>query len=582
MIVSVHNLHLSYGLKKVLDNVSFSFTEESKIGIIGLNGQGKSSLLKVIAEIEVPDSGFITKPQDIKIAYLPQIPNFSEHITIDEYIKKVCRENKALKDFEIIGLLNKFSLKDHNLFIDELSGGMQKCLSMAVSFLCNCDCLLLDEPTNHLDNEMILWLEKYLIRYKGSILMVTHDRYFLERITNVMYELDRGKITVYKGNYQDYLEQKALNLELEKNRLHKLRQLYKQELEWMRKGVEARRTKKKDRIERFQALASMNLKETDEKLDLINMKSYLGKQTIEFKNVTYGYNNRILASECSFYLNRFDRLCLVGDNGCGKSTLFNLILNNLKPLSGEIIIGPTVKIGYFKQVIPKADENMLVIDYIKEVAPTLKTVNGYITASELLERFLFDSNAQYSKINTLSGGERRRLELLRVLMSAPNVLLLDEPTNDLDIYTLEILENFLDEFAGACIIISHDRYFIDKVNTRIMYFKDQKIVESILDIHQVLELINQKNEVKEVKNTFKKEVKKIKLSYFEKQEWDNIEEELEDLTNKIAQIDENIALNSSNYVKVMELHDEKMKLDKLLEAKLERYEYLEYIVKQGG
>lgn len=468
ILLSAQNISKTYMERKVLDNVSFFLNEGDKVGIIGINGTGKSTLLRILAGAEESDSGNVIRTSGVRISYLPQIPEFAPHGSVLEQVMlHLPADLKEAKEFEAKSILGKLGITDVSRDIGTLSGGERRRAGIAAALIQPSDVLLLDEPTNHIDNETVQLLEEQLQKYRGAIVMVTHDRYFLNRITRKIVEVDRGSLFSYDGNYSTYLEQKAQREADAEAQERKNRSLYRQELEWIRRGVRARGTKSKDRIERFHVLENREIPAEQEKMQLQSVSSRLGKKTVELEGVSTSIDGKLLLHDFSYKLPRDARIGIVGHNGAGKSTLIKLICGALQPDSGSITLGDTVRIGYFSQECESMDPTQRVIEYIRETADRIQTPEGTVTAATMLERFLFTPELQWNRIEKLSGGERKRLYLLKVLMSAPNVLLLDEPTNDLDITTLTILEDYLRNFAGAVIAISHDRYFLDKMASEI-------------------------------------------------------------------------------------------------------------------
>ena len=566
MLISVNNLSKTNGIKNIVDNVSFSIEETDKIALIGINGTGKSTLLKIIAGIETYQGDIIQK-KDLQISYLPQNSDFNSNNTIIRQVYDIIDQNKV-NEYEIKAILNKLGITNHEQLIKELSGGQQKRVALAITLLKPCDLLILDEPTNHLDNEMIEYLEKYLIKFNKAIFMVTHDRYFLERVTNKIMEIDRSKIYEYEANYSKFLDLKAKREEeaLASERKRKL--FLKKELEWVRAGIQARTTKSKERLQRFEQLNSVADIQTINQVEIINTASRLGKKTIELKNISMHYDN----------------LSILGVNGCGKSTLLKIIAKELKPSNGEVIYGDTIKIGYFKQMSDDLDENVRVIDYIKQTSNNLKTLEGNFSAKQMCERFLFDSNLQHAYISRLSGGEKRRLYLLNILMQAPNVLLFDEPTNDLDITTLAILEDYLDSFNGIVITVSHDRYFLDRICDGLFVFKNKQITYCNGGYSSYVNIDDKSSKTKG-DGAFKyKEQKKlqklnqIRLSSKEKQELESMESIILDLEQQVEILNEQMNEYQNDFKKLTELSNQRDNLTEQLEIKNERW--LELLEKQ--
>ena len=534
MLITASHITKYNNLKCIVDDVSFTINEQDKIALIGVNGTGKSTLLKMIYDRE-NYQGDILKKKDIQISYLSQNPHFQDDYSVLKQVYEYVGHD--IPDYEVKAILNKFGITNYEQHMKELSGGQQKRVALAITLLKPCDLLLLDEPTNHLDNEMIEYLEKYLMKFHKAIFMVTHDRYFLERITNKIFELDRTKIYEYEANYSHFLELKAQREEIALSTQRKRKLFLKKELEWVRAGVQARSTKSKDRLQRFEELNNQKDIEKIQNVEMLSVSSRLGKKTIELEDVSMSYDH-LLFEPFSYHFKRNDRVGILGKNGCGKSTLLNIIAGIIKPTYGQVIIGDTIKIGYFKQGHGDMDPSMRVIDYIKETANVLKTSDGQLSAKQMCEKFLFESDMQYTPIERLSGGEKRRLYLLKILMSAPNVLLLDEPTNDLDIMTLQILEDYLDHFNGIILTVSHDRYFLDRICDELFVFKDQKITYHIGGYSEYIDLESSSKKTKVTTSQAPRErKKKIKLSYKEKQELDTLEQLVPQLEQQIKDID---------------------------------------------
>lgn len=582
MLMSVNNLSKTNGIKNIVDRVSFSIEETDKIALIGINGTGKSTLLKIIAGIETYQGDIIQK-KDLQISYLPQNPDFNSHNTIIKQVYEMIDQNKV-NEYEVKAILNKLGITNHDQLIKELSGGQQKRVALAITLLKPCDLLILDEPTNHLDNEMIEYLEKYLIKFNKAIFMVTHDRYFLERVTNKIMEINRSKIYEYEANYSKFLDLKAKREEeaLASERKRKL--FLKKELEWVRAGVQARTTKSKERLQRFEQLNSIADIQTINQVEMINTASRLGKKTIELKNISMHYDNLTLFNNFSYLFKRTDRIGILGVNGCGKSTLLKIIAKELNPSNGEVIYGDTIKIGYFKQMSDDLDENMRVIDYIKQTSNDLKTLEGTFSAKQMCERFLFDSSLQHTYISRLSGGEKRRLYLLNILMQAPNVLLFDEPTNDLDITTLAILEDYLDSFNGIVITVSHDRYFLDRICDALFIFKNKQITYCNGGYSSYVNIDDKSSKAKgdgALKYKEQKRLQKqnqVRLSSKEKQELESMESIILDLEEQIEIFNEQMNEYQNDFKKLTELSNQRDHLTEQLEAKNERW--LELLEKQ--
>ena len=622
-LITLENITKSYSEKILVNNISLGINEGDKIGLIGVNGTGKSTLLKIIAGVEEADSGNITKPNKVRIEYLPQNPYYDESATVLEQVfKGTSSEMKLLCDYqkvldklsleyndslnnELIKLqdkidslklwdleseaktvLTKLGVNNFNQKVAELSGGQRKRISLASALITPCELLILDEPTNHLDNDTISWLEEYLNNKNISLLMITHDRYFLDRVTNRIIELDRGKLFSYDGNYSVFLEKKIERLALESSMEQKRQNLIRTELAWVRRGARARTTKQKARLQRFDELVNDVPTYRKDNLDISTASSRLGKKIIEIHNISKSFGDKKVIKNLEYALSRVDRIGIIGKNGMGKSTLINILNGKLKPDSGHIEIGETVKIGCFSQDDSHMNLDMRAIDYVKEVSDYIETSDGQkITASQMCERFLFDGTMQYTHIRKLSGGERRRLHLLRTLMSAPNVLLLDEPTNDLDIETLNRLEDYLDEFPGVVICVSHDRYFLDRICNKIFAYEGLGNINiytgnySEYLVYKETHPVEVENvEIKPTSNSTKKEKpknnKKLKFTFNEQREFDTIDDDIALLEDKIQSIDDNLDKYSTDFTKLQEMLDEKSALEKELEHKYERWEYL--------
>ena len=582
MLISVKNLSKTNGIKKIVDEVSFSIEENDKVALIGINGTGKSTLLKILANQETYQGEIIQK-KDITISYLPQNPDFNENNTVIEQVCDTIDQSKV-NEYEIKAMLNKLGITNHQQLIKQLSGGQQKRVALAITLLKPCDLLILDEPTNHLDNEMIEYLEKYLIKFNKAIFMVTHDRYFLERVANKIIEIDRCKIYEYKANYSKFLDLKAKREEEALANQRKRKLFLKKELEWIRAGVQARSTKSKERIQRFEQLNNIDDIQTVNKVEMINVASRLGKKTIELKNISVQFDDLILFNNFSYLFKCTDRIGIIGVNGCGKSTLLKIIAKELKPTNGEVIYGDTIKIGYFKQTCDDLDENMRVIDFIKQTSNNLITLEGTFSAKQMCERFLFDSSLQHTYISRLSGGEKRRLYLLNILMQAPNVLLFDEPTNDLDITTLAILEDYLDSFNGIIITVSHDRYFLDRICDSLFVFKDRQITycnggySSYLDISNSISKTKGDGALRYKEQKMLQKQQQIKLTSKEKQELEAMEGIILDLEQQIETINDKMNEYQNDFNKLIELSNLRDDLVKQLDSKNERW--LELLEKQ--
>lgn len=582
ILLSAQNISKTYMERKILDQVSFFLNEGDKVGIVGINGTGKSTLLRILAGAEEADSGTVVRTGGVRISYLPQIPAFAPHGSVLEQVMLHLPEDlKEAKVFEAKSILGKLGISDVQKDIGTLSGGERRRAGIAAALIQPSDVLLLDEPTNHIDYETVQLLEEQLKKYRGAIVMVTHDRYFLNRITRKIVEVDNGKLYTYEGNYSTYLEQKAQREADAEAKERKNRTLYRQELEWIRRGVRARGTKSKDRIARFQELENRERPAEAEKLQMQSVSSRLGKKTVSIEHLTKSIAGKKLIRDFSYQLPRDARIGIVGRNGAGKTTLLRLLHGELQPDSGSVILGDTVQIGYFSQECEKMDPQQRVIDYIRETADRIQTPDGTVTASAMLERFLFTPELQWNRIEKLSGGERKRLYLLKVLITAPNVLLLDEPTNDLDITTLTILESYLEQFQGAVITISHDRYFLDKMASEIWEITGDGTVQryngNFSDYMEKAAPQSVESPVKkqgEKKTRSGTNLRKLRFSYQEQREYDTIDADIAALEEQIAETDAESGRCSSDYVKLQELAEKKTDLEQQLEAKMERWVYL--------
>lgn len=623
-ILQVENLYKTYGDKVLFDHISFTIEEKQRIGLIGVNGTGKSTLLKVIARIESADEGEITHANSMRVEYLPQDPELTEGLTVleqiyygDAEIMKVMRDYElALSELELEPeneaklkylmqmqqkmdehdaweantvaktVLTKLGITDFSKQVTHLSGGQKKRVAIAKALIQPADLLILDEPTNHLDNETIEWLEGFLAGYRGSILLITHDRYFLNRVTNQIFELDQGKLYTYSGNYEVFLEKKAERETNAEQAETKRQNLLRRELAWIRRGAKARSTKQKARIDRFEELKEQKGPTAKKDLDFAIGSTRLGKKVIELEHISKSYDGRTLISDFSYLVTPGERLGIIGPNGSGKSTLLNIIAGRIPADQGTIEVGETVKIGFYTQEHEEMDENLRVVEYIKETAEIVHTIDGQIiTAEQMLERFLFPRSAQWTYIRKLSGGERRRLYLLKVLMEEPNVLFLDEPTNDLDTQTLSVLEDYLDQFPGVVLTVSHDRYFLDRVVEHLIVFEQngqirrfQGSYTDYMEEARLKEMMQEKETPKE-KPSHKKEKKK-RLSYKEQQEWEQIEDVIAGLEQRKEQLEQEIADAGSDFGKVQDLYKEQEEVDKKLEETMERWEELSLLVEE--
>lgn len=618
--ISLENITKTYGEKELFKQINFTIGENDRVGLIGVNGTGKSSLLKIVAGIDLPDAGEIIAPKDYSVSYAEQEPKLDEQLTILEQVfagdspllvllreyeqalialnehpdhsevqehlfqlqKKLDANNGWEASTNAKTILTKLGIADFEKKVGELSGGQKKRVALAQTLIQDSDLLILDEPTNHLDHESVQWLEEHLTRYRGAILLVTHDRYFLDRVTNRMFELDAAQLYSYKGNYGAFLEAKAIREENEAAVIDKQRNLYRRELEWMRRGAKARTTKQKARIDRFDQLDEKLTNVTSsEKLDMSLGGSRLGKQVFELKSATKYYGDLAILKNYDLLVKPGDRLGIIGQNGTGKTTFLNILAGKLPLDKGERIIGQTVKIAYYTQESEEMDESKRVIEYLKEAAEVIETTDGKtISAAQMLERFLFPPFMHGTLIRKLSGGEKRRLYLLKILMTSPNVLLLDEPTNNLDTQTLTVLEDYLESFAGVVITVSHDRYFLDKVATQLLVLQGNGEITSYYgNYSEYLEKSKQASSKKaeekkivEVKEESKP--KKKKLSYNEAREWEQIDDKMEAIESRLKEIDEDMNNIGSDFEKAQQLMDEQKKLNHDLEYLIERWSYL--------
>ena len=586
-IINIEHISKVFGEKQVFDDISCGIHQGDKIGIIGINGTGKTTLLKIIAGLEEPDQGQVIFQKGLRVTYLPQSPKFPEHATVLSYVADGADGADWGRESEAKNALNRLGITDHHEEIDYLSGGQKKRVALARTLVNPADVLILDEPTNHIDNEMAVWLEEYLNQWKGAIIMVTHDRYFLDRVTNKILEIDHGKLYSYTANYSQFLELKAQREEMELASERKRQSVLRMELEWAKRGCRARTTKQRARLERLEALKNGKAPVRDAEVEMDSVETRMGKKTIELHHISKSYGQKKLIDDFEYIVLKNQRLGIIGPNGCGKSTLMKIITGKEEPDQGTVEIGDTVKIGYFAQEVTEMDENQRVIDYIKDVAEYVPTKDGRITASQMLERFLFTPAMQYTPIGKLSGGERRRLYLLKVLMDAPNVLILDEPTNDLDIPTLTILEDYLDSFLGIVITVSHDRYFLDNIADRIFAFEaGGKLVQYEGGYTDYLEAKERKNGtvVRESEESAKKKAdrknwkkdapEKLKFTYKEQKEYETIDDEIASLEQKIEELDEQMMQYATNSAKLSEITEQKEAAEATLEEKMERWVYL--------
>ena len=609
-LLNFENIGKNFLSKTILSGVSFGMEDTDKIGVVGVNGTGKSTLLAIAAGVLEPDEGEVVRARNLRIAYLPQTPEFDDEKTLLENVASMISGKADIweTEREAAEQLRQFDLEDLNAAPSQLSGGQRKRAALAAAVLTPCDLLILDEPTNHLDSRMIEWLENWLAEREGAVLMVTHDRYFLDRVTNGIVEIDRGSAYRYAAGFSGYLEMKAERRDYERAAERKKAALYRQDLKWMMRGARARSTKQKAHIQRFEALRDREKIVEDRKVYLESLPSRLGKQIISAENVSAGYDGQIFVRDFTYRFLKTDRIGIIGPNGCGKTTLLNCLVGKTQPVSGTVEIGQTVKIGYFGQENENLDPSEKVIDSVRSIAEYIPTADGYLTASAMCEQFLFDGTLQYNLIEKLSGGEKRRLSLLRVLMSAPNVLVLDEPTNDLDIETLEVLEDYLDHFPGVVITVSHDRYFLDRVVTRIFAFEnggtlwqsegsytdylihceeegrdpfggepgstaagDGRPEKGREDVQESAGKGTEEKDGKQKNGRFRAEAPKTKFSWREQKEYDTIEDVISGLEEKSGALEKEMNACATDFVKLAALTKEKEETDRLLEEKMNRY-----------
>lgn len=617
-LLSLENITKAYTERVLLDGASFFLQEGEKVGIIGINGTGKSTLLKIAAGLEEPDTGSCTKANHVVIRYLPQTPEFDDSCTVWEHVeKKISESTQWDMEGEAKSMLRTLGIVRLEQKISELSGGQRKRLALAEILMQPCDILVLDEPTNHLDHAMASWLEDYLKRWRGSLIMVTHDRYFLDSVSNRIVEIDKGKIYSYDTNYSGFLELKAQREEMEAATERKRQSILRVELEWVKRGARARSTKQKARLERYEEMKNQHGPQSDGQVSMSSITTRMGNTTIEIDGISKSYGGHTFIRDFSYIFLKNDRVGFVGTNGCGKTTLMKLLAGREEPDSGSIKVGQTIRIGYYSQEIETSkeagiaymDPKMRVIDYIRETAEFVRTEDGLISASAMLERFLFPPQAQYSLIGKLSGGERRRLNLLRVLMESPNVLILDEPTNDLDISTLTILEDYLDHYQGIVIVVSHDRYFLDRTVNRIFAFEaggvlrqyeggytdyalkagesaqcnlsvQDGIISSAAGGTEGADTGSEAGGRAAYENYRANRERKLKFSYKEKQEYETIEQDILDLEEKLESLDAEMAANATNSKRLSELAAEREQTEADLEHKMERWEYLEELAEK--
>ena len=594
-ILNAEKISKTYGEKVLFDKVVLGVNKGDKIGVIGVNGTGKSTFLKIIAGIEEPDAGEIVSGRGVTVSYLAQAPQFNPGDTIVSYVIK---DKNNASEAEAKTILTKLGITDFDAAINTLSGGQRKRIALARTLVSPAEVLILDEPTNHLDSDMVIWLEEYIKKFRGELIMVTHDRYFLDNVTNRIVELDGGKLYGYDTNYSGFLELKTQREEMERATEAKRANILRRELEWIRRGCQARSTKQQARIDRYEDMkeASRQARASFENkaLEMNSVSTRLGKKTIELSNICKSFGEKKVIDDFTYIFLRDDRIGIIGKNGCGKSTLMKIITGNLKPDSGSVEIGDTVRIGYFMQENEPLDEKMTVLEFVRSIGEYVTTATGKATASQMCEKFLFGPKSQWTPISKLSGGEKRRLYLLSVLMSAPNVLILDEPTNDLDIETLEILEDYLDGFAGIVIVVSHDRYFLDRTVDRIFsfegggrlkqyeggfsdYYEKKQAENGIASdgaVQSVKEAVSGDTTSAKPKKYYKERENKLKFTYAEQKEYDTIDDDIASLESKIEELDGEIAGAATQYSRLNELMQEKADVEAQLEHKMDRWVYL--------
>ena len=595
-ILNMEHISKIYGDKVIFDDITCGIHQGDKIGIIGINGTGKTTFLRILAGLEEPDGGQVILQNGLRLSFLPQHPEFPEGETVLSYVAGQKREEDWTPETDARMVLNRLGIVDHEEKIDHLSGGQKKRVALAAVLVNPADVLILDEPTNHLDNEMAAWLEEYLNAYKGAVIMVTHDRYFLDRVTNKILEISHGKIYMYEAKYSRFLELKAEREEMEAASWRKRNSILRMEMEWAKRGCRARSTKQRARLERLETLKNAAGPAEDQKVEIDSVETRMGKKTIELHHIFKSFGEKVCIRDFDYIVLKNQRLGIIGPNGCGKSTLLKIIAGITEPDSGSVELGETIKIGYFSQEPEEMNTSQRVIDYIKDVAEYIPTKDGLISASKLLEQFLFDSSMQYSPIEKLSGGEKKRLHLLKVLAAAPNVLLLDEITNDIDIPTLTILEDYLDSFAGIVIAVSHDRYFLDNLADRIFAFegdgrlvqyeggytdylaaRERKNTEENISLSGEMKKTAPAEELKEkdsVKTWKQNRPQKLKFSFKEQREYETIDDDITKLEQKLADLDREILANATNSGRLNELTGEREETQSLLDEKTERWVYL--------
>lgn len=581
-ILSAEHITKAYTLKKLLTDVTLYIGEHDRIGVVGINGTGKSTLLKILAGLEEPDSGTVMRKNGLRVSFLPQMPDYSvERTAVEQVLFDATKDVGAPDEYEAKTLLSQFGISDFDADVRTLSGGQKKRVALAAALIRPVDLLLLDEPTNHIDAQTIALLEEKLSKYRGALMMVTHDRYFLDRVCNRIAEISGGELYLHDGNFSYYLEQKAARLDMENAAARKRSSILRRELEWIRRGAQARSTKQKARIQRFEEMSAISGPQEEQKLALGSTSSRLGRRIIECENVGKSMGGKRLLRDFTYTILRDERMAVVGENGCGKTTFLRMLAGQLAPDEGTINIGETVKIGFFTQEFPKVDPHMRLIDFMRDIAEYVETPDGRFSASQMLEQFLFPSDVQYTPVERLSGGEKRRLYLASLLMASPNVLLLDEPTNDLDIATLEILEDYLATFKGAVIVVSHDRYFLDRIAQRLFAFeKDAHLVQYVcsfsdyLDAQRAQESEKDEKEEKAAVMPRRTKERELRMSYKEQKDYETIDARMEQLQAELERLDGEIEKNASDFVKLTELTQKREQTQKELDEAEERWLYL--------
>ncbi|MBR5288270.1 MAG: ABC-F family ATP-binding cassette domain-containing protein [Clostridia bacterium] len=583
-ILSAEHIKKSYTLKKLITDATLYIGEKDRIGVVGINGTGKSTLLKILCGMEEPDDGVVMRRNGLRVSYLPQMPQYTQARTsVEQVLFDAPKDVGAPDEYEAKSLLMQLGIHDFDSDVRTFSGGQKKRVALAAALIRPVDLLLLDEPTNHIDAPTIAWLETRLAAYRGALMMVTHDRYFLDRVCDRIAEVDGGQVYMHDGNFSYYLEQKAARLEMENAQARKRSSILRRELEWIRATAPARSTKQKARIQRFETMSSIKGPQEEARLQLAGASARLGRRIIECEDVCKAMGGRTLVRDFTYTILRDDRMAIVGPNGCGKTTMLRMLSGELTPDSGSVVRGDTVRIGFFTQEFPQMDPSMRLIDFMRDIAEYVTTPEGRFSASQMLEQFLFPADVQYTPVNRLSGGEKRRLYLASILMASPNVLLLDEPTNDLDIATLEILEDYIQSFAGAVVVVSHDRYFLDRVAGRLFAFEDERLVQYVCPFSDYLDATSAQQEEERHEERQKKEAPKgarrekqreLRMSFKEQKDYETIDARIEALNAKLMEIDADIARFASDFVKLTELAALKEETEQELAEAEERWLYL--------